>query len=155
MKLASIFAAGAFSALACAPSFAGLGDHAVSVTTDARALRAKSLSARPGTSASWTRNELTLQDGLATEFSDASGTVFAVSWKTQSMPDLSSLLGGHKGAFDSAQTQQGEKMRSPRRFAATAGDMTVLSTGHLRAFQGYAYLSSMLPQGFDLGELSK
>ena len=71
------------------------------------------------------------------------------------MPNLSTLLSTHKANFDLAQSQQNSKIRSPRHFSAQIGDMNVVSTGHLRAYQGYAFLSTMLPQGFDQGELTK
>ena len=141
--------------LTSTPSFAGLGDHAVTVAIDAQKMSARFFQAHQTIQQPWTRHDLTLQDGTATEFTDASGIVFAVAWKTQTMPDLTALLSSHKSEFDQAQINQNEKIRSPRHFSAKVGDMTVVSAGHLRAFEGYAYLSTMLPQGFDFGELSK
>ena len=73
--------------------------------------------------------------GSAVEFVDTHGTVFAVSWQAPIMPDLSVLLGHYKVRLDAAQ-QASHTMRSPRRLQANNGDWVIVSTGHLRAFQG-------------------
>lgn len=141
---------------------AGLGDiisPAQGPVADARAMHARSFStvldASASTSLPYSSHRIVLPDGgVATEFADAGGFVFAVSWAAPTMPDLASLLGAYKPSLDRAQVaQRSSGIRSPRLLNATAGDWTIVSSGHLRAYSGYSYLSSRLPAGFDLATL--
>ncbi|MDN2716748.1 DUF2844 domain-containing protein [Janthinobacterium sp. SUN120] len=143
-------------------SQAGLGDiisPAQGSVADARAMHARSFStvldASASTSLPYSSHRIVLPDGgVATEFADAGGFVFAVSWAAPTMPDLASLLGAYKPSLDRAQVaQRSSRIRSPRLLNATAGDWTIVSSGHLRAYSGYSYLSSRLPAGFDLATL--
>jgi hypothetical protein len=72
------------------------------------------------------------------------GKVFGVSWKGPTLPDLSQLLGSSFAEF-----QNGLQHKAGRRRVAVVhnSDLVVESTGHTRAFQGRAYLNSMLPVG--------
>ena len=141
---------------------AGLGDMispAQGPVADARAMHARSfstvLNASASTSLPYSSHRIVLPDGgVATEFANTDGFVFAVSWAAPTMPDLASLLGAYKPSLDRAQVaQRSSRIRSPRLLNATAGDWTIVSSGHLRAYSGYSYLSSRLPAGFDLATL--
>ncbi len=136
---------------------AALGGYATELPTDAARLHARALSAQVQRTASgpaFTRHQIALPaGGQAVEFVDAGGKVFAVSWASPLMPDLSVLLGGYKASLDSAH-QAPHAVRSPRLLRADTGDWVLVSSGHLRAYQGYSYLRSRLPAGFDLNELA-
>lgn len=141
---------------------AGLGgtiSPAQGPVADAKAMSARSfstvLAASSSQSSSYSSHKISLPDGgVATEFADANGFVFAVSWASPTMPDLASLLGSYKASLDRAQVaQQASRVRSPRLLNTTSGDWTIVSSGHLRAYSGYSYLSSRLPSGFDLATL--
>ena len=82
--------------------------------------------------------------GLIREYVSFEGKVFGVSWKGPALPDLSQLLGASFAEF-----QNGRQLKPGRRKAAVIrnSDLVVESTGHMRAFQGRAYLKSMLPDG--------
>lgn len=136
---------------------AALGEKAQTVANDAKTLRAASLAAKPATAGvNFVRHEIALPDGgKAVEFADENGVVFAVSWNSPTMPDLSTLLGAYRSSLERVQQDQLGKVRSPRLLSASEGDWTIVSTGHLRAYKGYSYLRSQLPQGFDLKELSQ
>ncbi|WP_426053872.1 DUF2844 domain-containing protein [Janthinobacterium sp. PSPC2-1] len=143
-------------------ALAGLGDMispTLGPVTDARAMHARSFStvldASASTSLLYSSHRIALPDGgVATEYANADGFVFAVSWAAPTMPDLTALLGAYKPALDRAQVaQRASRSRSPRLLNATAGDWTIVSSGHLRAYSGYSYLSSRLPAGFDLAKL--
>lgn len=85
------------------------------------------------------------------EFTDANGTVFAVSWSGPFKPDLKMLLGRHFDAFKQAEGSRGAANRARLRVDTT--DMVVVSTGHMGAFEGRAWLPSQLPAGFDPEEM--
>lgn len=136
---------------------AGLGGTGADIATDAARLHAWPLaaqaSARSQAGTSFTRHPIALPSGgTAVEFVDAAGAVFAVSWTAPILPDLSVLLGSYKTNLDAVQ-QARRTLRSPRMLQADNGDWVVVSTGHLRAFQGYSYLRSKMPAGFDLQQL--
>ena len=84
------------------------------------------------------------------EFVDATGTVFAVSWAGPFKPDLKALLGRHFAEF---QKGEGERTGGRTRQRLDAGDMVVVSTGHMGAFEGRAWLPARLPAGFDPEEM--
>jgi len=90
-------------------------------------------------------HEISRDDGtLIKEFVSFDGKVFGVSWKGPTLPDLSQLLGSSFTEF-----QNSVQPKAGRRKAAVVhnSDLVVESTGHSRAFQGRAYLNSMLPDG--------
>lgn len=157
-----IMAIAAWACLCSSDSHAGLGGiitTAKGPLEDAKSMHARSFStlsnASGSTSSSYSVHQIALPDGgIATEFSDAGGFVFAVSWAAPTMPDLASLLGAYKPLLDRAQQrQQSSRIRSMRLLNATSGDWTIISSGHLRAYSGYSFLSSRLPAGFDLAKL--
>jgi hypothetical protein len=84
------------------------------------------------------------------EFVDATGTVFAVSWSGPFKPDLQRLLGRHFGAY---QKGEGQRTANRSRQRVDTGEMVVVSTGHMGAFEGHAWLPSRLPAGFDPEEM--
>lgn len=86
------------------------------------------------------------------EFLTPSGTVFAIGWSGPVMPDLRRLLGAHYAAYLAAigQIHQPGLKRSLR--LETAG-LVFENGGHLRAFQGRAFVPRLWPQGVAIGDL--
>jgi hypothetical protein len=131
------------------PALAVLGGAASSIDADqlhmraAHAVRAQD---------SFTTHVMTLDSGTEVrEFvSTAGGQVFAVSWKGPFMPDLQQLLGPHFGSFTEAASQN---RLSLRRAEMNTPGLVVRSTGHMRAFAGFAYLPDQVPQGVSVDEL--
>ena len=132
---AALFTSGSWAELGGKP--ANLGPHAA-------APRARTVST--GT-ASYTVLSKELDSGTTVhEYVDAGGTVFAVAWSGPFMPDLKEILGIH---FDKMQ-HAAERRDAPRsRLAVRGSDVVIVSTGHMRALQGRAWLPSKLPAGFD------
>ena len=87
---------------------------------------------------------------LVHEFADAGGTVFAVSWSGPFKPDLKQLLGRH---FDEFQKGAGRRRGDHSHLRLDTSDMVVVSTGHMGAFEGRAWLPAQLPAGFDPEEM--
>lgn len=157
MRLSTLAAAAGLLAATLAPAHAALGGHSGALASEARSLRATALAARPASNPSaYQRHDLVLADGgRASEFADANGRVFAVSWQAPTMPELATLLGGHRSSLEKAQLPVPGMGRAPSQINARDGDCVLVSSGHLRAYHGYSYLQSQLPAGFDMKELAK
>ncbi len=122
--------------------FAALGGSEQSVTSDQVKLKA---SRRIVPEHGYRVHEISRDDGtLIKEYVSLDGKVFGVSWKGPTLPNLSQLLGSSFAEF-----QNSVHPRAGRRKAAVVhnSDLVVESTGRTRAFQGRAYLNSMLPDG--------
>ena len=123
-------------------AFAALGGSEESVISDQVKFQA---SRRIVPEHGYRVHEISRDDGtLIKEFVSFDGKVFGVSWKGPTLPDLSQLLGSSFTEF-----QNSVQPKAGRRKAAVVhnSDLVVESTGHSRAFQGRAYLNSMLPDG--------
>jgi hypothetical protein len=85
------------------------------------------------------------------EYVAAPGIVFAVSWSGPVLPDLKALLGKY---FD---TLVAEQARTPRAGRSHIGvdlpEVVIHSGGHMRAFEGSAWIPAELPAGFNADEL--
>jgi hypothetical protein len=133
--LAALFAA-------ALSGFAALGGSEQSVISDQIRLQA---SRKVVPEHGYRVHEITREDGtLIKEYVSFEGKVFGVSWKGPTLPDLSQLLGSNFAEFrNSLHPQAGRRKAAVVR----TGDLVVESTGHMRAFEGRAYLNSMLPAG--------
>lgn len=133
---AAIFSGGGWAGLGAAPGH-----------WPAQAAAAKASIVSTGL-ASYTVVQHQLDSGTAVrEFVDGSGTVFAVSWSGPFLPDLKELLGIH---FD-AMAAQGQRPGAQRsRLAVRTSEAVIVSTGHMGALEGRAWLPSRLPAGFDV-----
>jgi hypothetical protein len=80
------------------------------------------------------------------EYVSGSGVVFAVAWDGPFLPDLKALLGKH---FD---TMTAESERLPRagrsRMGVDRPEVVINSGGHMRAFEGSAWVPAEFPAGF-------
>lgn len=143
-------------------AFAALGENVQAVANDAKTIRAVSLVSRsaPYTSSSstYTKHEMSLAGGgSVVEYTNANDIVFALSWQSPlGAPNLSLLLGNYIDAFGRAQAQSRTgKWRSLHHLNATEGDWSVVSEIRNHAFNGFSYLRSQLPAGFNLQLLSQ
>jgi hypothetical protein len=132
------------SALAAAalPGWAVLGGAAESVATDQAKFQAnrKVVQTRD-----YAVQEISRVDGtVIREYVTSDGKVFGVSWSGPVIPDLSQLLGPYN-----TELQNAMRGKRGRRKAAVVrnSDLVVESSGHMRAFHGRAYLTSLLPRG--------
>jgi hypothetical protein len=81
------------------------------------------------------------------EYANASGTVFAVAWSGPFQPDLKALLGRWFDTYTEQAAQRKDAGHS--HMAVRNADLVVVSTGRMGAFQGRAWLVSLLPNGFN------
>ena len=96
--------------------------------------------------------ETTLDSGtLVREYVSADGFVFAVTWQGPTLPDLKALLGKY---FDTMVAESASAPRAGRsRVAVNQPDVVINSGGHMRAFEGSAWIPAQLPAGFTPDDL--
>jgi hypothetical protein len=148
-------------ALASSPCQASLG-RAPSDFGNAGARQAQSLAAAKaaspaaaspgaGSPGAWNVNVSVLDNGTTVREYVANGVVFAVSWNGPFLPNLRDLLGSH---FD---TLTAETARHPKAGSGQVriqrSDVTIESGGHMRAYEGRAWVNSLLPAGFNTGDI--
>ena len=99
---------------------------------------------------------LELNNGtVVKEFADASGQVFALRWSGPDLPDMGMLLGSYLPVFKASvqAARQAGKRGGP--VLVQSGGLVLVSSGVMGAFQGYAYLTALLPPGVDVQALLK
>lgn len=113
------------------------------------ARQAKALAATgTASAATYTVTTTTLASGTTVrEYVNTSGVVFAVSWTGPFLPDLRTLLGDQ---FTTLTTESARHAKAGHnRVQVSGSDVTIESGGHMRAYQGRAWINSLLPTGFD------
>ena len=84
------------------------------------------------------------QDGtLVTQYLNANGLVFGVTWQAPGVPDMKTLLGAYFPEFQRALRARGH--RSGPLILRTK-NLEVESLGHMRAFHGRIYVPGLLPK---------
>ena len=147
---ALLMLAGIAAALSGGPCFASLGRAPSTFAGATTAHPARTLAAATGTAnaAGYTVNTTTLASGTTVrEYVGTDGIVFAVAWNGPLLPDLRELLGDHFATLTGASARQRTTGRGGVH-AATA-DVTIESTGHMRAYAGRAWVGARLPASFD------
>jgi len=137
----------AWAALGSSPS--NFGTPTTQTRLGARSLAATAAAAAAASSdAVYTVTQSTLDSGtVVREYSDTSGTVFAVSWNGPTLPDLRTLLGDKFTVMASSAAKRPKAGHS--QLAVDQSDVVIVSNGHMRAFAGHAWIPSALPTGFD------
>jgi hypothetical protein len=153
VHLALLATAGLVAGLAAQPCFASLGRAPSALTAAPNAHQARTLAASGGTAAAgYTVNTTVLETGTTVrEYVGTNGVVFAVTWNGPFLPDLRDLLGQHFTTLTNESARHAKAGRSWVRAANT--DVTIESTGHMRAYTGRAWVRSLLPAGFDTDTL--
>ncbi|HEX3379597.1 MAG TPA: DUF2844 domain-containing protein [Paraburkholderia sp.] len=131
----------------CALPFAAhatLGQNVSTVDSDQTRLHAVAHAA--SAQRAYSMHALTLPSGTEVrEYVAANGIVFGVAWDGPTLPDLKAMLGASFDAYVAANaTRRGVPL------AVSNSDLVVFSSGHLRAFTGYAYLPQAVPAGVDV-----
>jgi len=131
-------------AVTAAPAWAALGQSADSVKADHERMGG-TLRAQQFTG--YMVHEISQPDGhVVREYVSPAGLVFGVVWDGPTMPDLSLLLGSYMGQLQKAMAASS----TPRRHGPLymqAGNLVVVSGGHMRSFHGRAYLTNLIPAG--------
>lgn len=130
----------AYAALGSSPSDFG--------TTPLRQGGRSLAAASSDTAAVYTVSQSTLDSGtVVREYSNTQGIVFAVSWNGPTLPDLRTLLGDKFAVMTSSAGKRPKAGHS--QLAVNQSDLVIVSSGHMRAFAGHAWIPGALPAGFD------
>jgi hypothetical protein len=85
------------------------------------------------------------------EYVLSNGVVFAVSWKGPFLPDLKALLGQH---FDAMTAEAAKTTKAGHsHLVVNRQDIVIQSAGHMRAYEGRAWIPSLLPTGFNTSDI--
>ncbi|MGH9508116.1 MAG: DUF2844 domain-containing protein [Terriglobales bacterium] len=135
---------GLLLALSAAPAWAVLGQQVQSVTVDRARLggRLRQVQARGYTVQVIERGQENAPHLTIREYVSPQGVVFGVSWHGPHIPDLQALLGSYYARFEKAAAAQ-RRGRGPL-FVRT-GDLVVENAGHMRAFHGRAFVTTLIP----------
>ena len=135
--------------LACAtPAHAALGQPATSIAADGTPTPQHALQAA---TAGVSTQSVTTPDGvLVTEYV-SQGIVFAVTWSGPVMPDLPGLLADAFPTLRAWLDAHPAPLNRPIQMRTAS--LVVRAEGHMRAFQGVAYLPGQVPAGFDITQL--
>jgi len=150
-----------------APSIARatLGEPAASVAADAAQMNAtegvntaRPLPGLPGqnapTSGNFTVERLTTPEGtVVSEYIGQNGTVFAVTWRGPTPPDVAALLGTYFKQYSDAADSGAPSPFGVHASSVHASDVTVETAGNMALFWGRAYLPAALPAGVSLSEI--
>ncbi|MFT4069207.1 DUF2844 domain-containing protein [Paraburkholderia sp.] len=124
---------------------ATLGQNVSTIDSDRSRLHAVARAAT--TQPAYSVHPLTLPSGTQVrEYVASNGIVFGVAWDGPTLPDLEAMLGA---SFDAYVAAGASRRGAP--LAVSNDDLVVFSSGHLRAFTGYAYLPRAVPAGVDVG----
>ncbi len=128
---------------------AALGGPEASIAAEAQQLK---VSVKSTELPNYRVHELQMSSGtVLREFAGAGGTVFAVAWSGPTIPNLRQALGQYFAAYVSA--AQGKRAGGHTHLEIRQNDWVMQSNGHMRSFQGRAYLPQALPAGVTLDEI--
>ncbi len=92
----------------------------------------------------------TPQGVTITEYANAAGTVFALTWKGPFKPDLQQLLGSYFAPYVKAANAQTQQLN----LSMVKTDAIVVHVaGRMRGFVGVAWVPTLVPAGFDPSQL--
>jgi len=122
------------------------------VTNAVRAHALAASGAAGASAAGYSVNSSVLANGSTVrEYVGADGLVFAVSWNGPFLPDLRTLLGEHFAAMTA------EAARHPKaghsQLHVERPEVSIESTGHMRAYAGRAWINARLPAGFTVQDI--
>lgn len=136
-------------AIACLPALAALSAAPTDFGAKQTGIKARILAAQ---SVNYRVSESTLDTGtVVREYVSNQGLVFAVSWSGPRMPDLESLLGQHFATMRAENSKFPRAGRSQVRIERP--DVSIVVSGHMRAFEGKAWVQKDFPAGFSVNDI--
>jgi hypothetical protein len=141
-------AAAALAASWSSIAWATLGQPESSIPSERQASKA---SIKETSLGSYRVHEIQAPSGtVIREYAGLDGKVFAVTWHGPFMPNLRDALGQYFDEYAAA-ASSGRMDRNHVR--VEQDDLVVRVGGHMRAYQGLAYLPHALPSGVSVGDL--
>jgi hypothetical protein len=133
------------------PALAALGGDVESVHQDQAQMKG-TLKTTEGTT--FTVHEIKASAGtVVKEYASPAGTVFAITWRGQFIPNMQQLLGSYYQQFADAATAQRAAHAGHHALNIQQPSLVVQNGGHMRSYFGKAYLPAMLPQGVTKDEI--
>jgi Protein of unknown function (DUF2844) len=110
------------------------------------------VSSQSSAMANYTVRDTTLASGThVREYISDSGIVFALAWNGPMLPDLKALLGPY---FEDLVAESARKPRAGRsHIGVDLPEVVIHSGGHMRAFEGSAWIPTELPAGFSTDDV--
>jgi len=138
-----------FVALLPQVACAALGGPEASIAAEAHQLN---VSVKSTELTNYRVHELQMSSGtVLREFAGTGGTVFAVAWSGPTIPNLRQALGQYFAAYVTA--AQSKRAGGHTHLEIRQNDWVMQSSGHMRSFQGRAYLPQAMPAGVTLDEI--
>ena len=132
------------------PALAALGGDSTTVQADVARMKG---ALRITSSAGVTVHEITTSYGtVVREYITPGDKVFAISWRGPVNPDLRQMLGDYY-----TQYEQAASLPHPgghRHLAIEQPGLVVQVNGRMRAFEGRAWVPSLVPQNFSVGDIN-
>ena len=136
------------SQLVCHPALATLGEDVGTVENDRVQMKAQ---LRTTSVAGYTVHEIQAPTNtVVREYISASGKVFAVSWEGPLLPDFHQTFGKYYDQYIAAASAP---RVGRRHLTLRQTDFVLSSNGRMRAFYGNAYVPSLLPPNFSVGDI--
>jgi hypothetical protein len=135
---------------------ATLGEPAASIAADAKAAPSMPGLPPPGApaSANFSVEQLTTPEGVVvSEYISQQGTVFAVTWRGPTPPDVATLLGTYFKQYRDAADAGAPSPLGVHASSVHASNVTVETAGHMGYMWGRAYLPAALPAGVSPSEI--
>ncbi len=138
--------------VATSSSFATLGGQPTA-SNDSRAVATEMRAQVRATAQAYTQHQVSSPNGQRfTEYVSDAGVVFAVTWHGPAQPNLRELLGAGYDAYVAKTSANPGATHS--HMALKQDDLVIAATGHMRAFEGHAWIPSLLPAGFTTADLN-
>ena len=132
----------AFGILFSSNAFCTLGEKAVSAQTAGQKKLSQS-------NAQYSVQESVVNGTTIHEYILPSGTVFGVTWRGITHPDLTAVLGSYHSEYQKLRGEQPKTVgRAPINLKSSK--VSVRMSGHMRDVHGQAYDPNLLPSGFSL-----
>lgn len=148
MRHLSLLIAAATLLLQAPMALARLGDKTTVPAKVPSALQSKAM-----VSANYGVRDSVINNVQIKEYISDAGIVFAVSWRGVAEPDLNDLLGDYYSDYDQAANRQLPTQRTGKSAVISSNQIVVRKFGHMRDVRGIAYVPTLVPATFDLGEL--
>jgi hypothetical protein len=133
------------------PASAALGGTLESVQADQAHMEA---SIKISYGRAYTVHEMTGQTRTTVrEYVSPAGKVFGVAWQGPFIPDLRQILGSYFEQYSQAAKAERESHVGRRSLNLQEPGLVMQSSGHMRAYSGWAYDPSLLPAGVSAAEI--
>ncbi len=130
---------------------ASLGDSITSIETDRARLSGRR--SAPETYALYEIHTITNNGVTLREYLSGDGKIFAITWKGNTHPDLTHLLGTYFEEFKKIPKRSNRIKGRALNNSLVGKNVTVERSGHLRRARGRAFLPKLIPQGVKLDEI--